>query len=60
MKLIKSGAAIEAGKEYTVTGWASVNEGTEGPPIWDVVFNYLKAAKTVAPQGNSHVSVIAP
>ncbi|MGL5735418.1 MAG: thiosulfohydrolase SoxB [Beijerinckiaceae bacterium] len=60
MKLIKSGAAIEAGKEYTVTGWASVNEGTEGPQIWDVVFNYLKAAKTVAPQGNSHVSVIAP
>ena len=24
-------------KDYTVAGWASVNEGTEGPPIWDVV-----------------------
>ncbi len=23
--------------DYTVAGWASVNEGTEGPPIWDVV-----------------------
>ena len=24
-------------KDYVVAGWASVNEGTEGPPIWDVV-----------------------
>jgi sulfur-oxidizing protein SoxB len=25
------------GANYVVAGWASVNEGTEGPPIWDVV-----------------------
>lgn len=47
MQLLGSGAAIEAGKDYTVAGWASVNEGTEGPPIWDVVAAHLKG-KTVA------------
>jgi sulfur-oxidizing protein SoxB len=48
MHLLRTGAAIEAGTEYVVAGWASVNEGTEGPPIWDVVADYLKG-RTVAP-----------
>ena len=29
-------------KDYVVAGWGSVNEGTEGPPIWDVVAAHLK------------------
>ena len=33
----KTGKPLEAARDYTVAGWASVNEGTEGPPIWDVV-----------------------
>ncbi|MGH6725902.1 MAG: thiosulfohydrolase SoxB, partial [Pseudolabrys sp.] len=35
MTHLKSGEAIQAGKEYTVAGWASVNEGTQGPPVWE-------------------------
>ena len=35
------GAALAPDKDYVVAGWASVNEGTEGPPIWDVVFSHL-------------------
>lgn len=46
--LLKSGAAIEVGKEYVVAGWASINEDTEGPPIWDVVAAHVKA-RTVMP-----------
>ena len=41
MTLLKTGEAIEPAKEYVVAGWASINEGTEGPPIWDVVEDYL-------------------
>ena len=48
MTLLKNGAAIEASKDYSVAGWASVNQGTEGPPIWDVVARHILDKKTVA------------
>ncbi|WP_026379258.1 thiosulfohydrolase SoxB [Afifella pfennigii] len=41
MVLASTGERIEPGKEYTVAGWASVNEATEGPPIWEVVEAWL-------------------
>ncbi len=47
MTLLKSGATIDAAKDYTVAGWASVNQGTEGPPIWDVVAKHIESLKTV-------------
>lgn len=47
MQLLGSGAPIEAGKDYVVAGWASVNEGIQGPPIWDVVAAHLRG-KTVS------------
>ena len=34
---LKSGKPLDAARDYVVAGWASVNEGTEGPPIWDLV-----------------------
>ena len=33
MVLLRTGEQIDAEKKYTVSGWASVNEGTQGPPI---------------------------
>ena len=47
MTHLKTGAAIDAAKDYTVAGWASVNEGTEGPPIWELVEKYIARKKTV-------------
>ena len=58
LKLVRSGAAIVPDKDYVVAGWASVNEGTEGPPIWDVVFAHLARRKTVAPSGSGNVKII--
>jgi sulfur-oxidizing protein SoxB len=57
MTLLKTGEAIEAGKSYVVAGWASVNEGTEGPPIWDVVESYIKRQGTVSVAPNTSVTV---
>jgi DMSO/TMAO reductase YedYZ molybdopterin-dependent catalytic subunit len=37
MRLTGTGEPIEADKTYTVGGWASVNEGTEGPAIYDLM-----------------------
>jgi len=39
--LLRTGQPIEASRDYTVAGWASINQATEGPPIWDVVFRHL-------------------
>jgi sulfur-oxidizing protein SoxB len=43
MTSLRTGQRIEPDKTYVVAGWASVNEGTQGPPIWDVVMSHLKA-----------------
>ena len=40
-----------------VAGWASVNEGTEGPPIWDVVEEHIRALGTVSLAPNDGVTV---
>jgi sulfur-oxidizing protein SoxB len=57
LKLLRTSQPLEPAKEYTVAGWASVNEGTEGPAIWDVVMNHIQKRKTVAPQEATHVRV---
>ncbi|MEZ5648986.1 MAG: thiosulfohydrolase SoxB [Burkholderiaceae bacterium] len=36
-----NGTPIDAGKTYTVAGWAPVAEGVEGEPVWNVVEAYL-------------------
>jgi S-sulfosulfanyl-L-cysteine sulfohydrolase len=41
------GKPIEADKKYKVAGWASVQEGVTGEPIWDVVSKYLRDQKVV-------------
>lgn len=58
MTSLRDGKPIEAGREYTVAGWASINEGTQGPPIWDVVSQYLTTKKTITPRPLDAVKVV--
>lgn len=58
MVLLKTGEAIDPAKNYVVAGWASVNEGTEGPQIWDVVEAHIKKLGTVTVQPNTSVTVV--
>ena len=39
---LDDGEKVEAGKTYKVAGWATVNAPSAGPPIWDVVAEYLR------------------
>jgi sulfur-oxidizing protein SoxB len=55
---LKSGKPIEAARDYTIAGWARVNEGTEGPPVWDLVEKYVAAKKTVKVEAGSAVKVV--
>jgi S-sulfosulfanyl-L-cysteine sulfohydrolase len=54
---LKSGKPIEASKTYTVSGWASVNQNTQGPPIWDVVASHISKQGTVKVEPNTAVKV---
>jgi S-sulfosulfanyl-L-cysteine sulfohydrolase len=48
-----NGKPIEPGRNYKVAGWASVQEGVTGEPIWDVVARYLRDHKVLkAPKLN--------
>jgi S-sulfosulfanyl-L-cysteine sulfohydrolase len=55
---LKSGVPIEAAREYTVAGWASVNEGTEGPPVWELVEKYIARHKVVRVDPGATVKVV--
>jgi S-sulfosulfanyl-L-cysteine sulfohydrolase len=43
---LNDGALVEAGRNYKVAGWASVNPQS-GKPVTDVVADYLRAKKVV-------------
>ncbi len=43
------GKPIQADKLYKVAGWAPVAEGAQGEPVWDVITQYLKSRRTIAP-----------
>ena len=58
MTLMKTGEMIDPAKTYMVAGWASVNEGTEGPQIWDVVESYIRKKGTVTVSPNNSVKVV--
>ena len=58
MTLLKTGEKLDPAKNYVVAGWASVNEGTEGPDIWDVVETHIRNKGTVVVEPNTSVQVV--
>lgn len=44
---LDNGELIQANKSYKVAGWATVGAKSNGPPIWQVVANYLRDKKTI-------------
>ena len=57
MTLLATGKPIDPAKSYVVGGWASVNEGVEGPPIYDLMEAHLKNTGVVNIPKNEHVKV---
>jgi sulfur-oxidizing protein SoxB len=45
--MVLRGKPLDPNKRYLVAGWASVQEGVTGTPIWDVVAEYLRSVKVV-------------
>ena len=57
MTLLKTGKPIDPAKNYVVSGWASVNEATQGPPVYDVVTKYIEKKKVINIQPNDNIRV---
>ncbi|WP_323036785.1 thiosulfohydrolase SoxB [Pararhodobacter sp.] len=57
LTLLRTGEALDMARSYTVGGWASVNEGTEGPQIWDVVEEHIRKLGRVSAEPNTAVTV---
>ncbi len=55
---LASGEALDMDRAYTVAGWASVTEGTEGPQIWDVVSDHIRKQGRVSVPGNETIEVV--
>jgi sulfur-oxidizing protein SoxB len=45
------GKRVEPDKEYTMAGWASMTE-QPGPPVYDIVIDYIKKKKTINVQND--------
>jgi sulfur-oxidizing protein SoxB len=58
LTLLRNGRPLEASREYVVAGWASVNQDTEGPPIWDVAASYITARKVIDAKPSAAVKVV--
>jgi len=57
MTLLKTGEKIDPARNYVVAGWASVNEGTEGPPVYDLVNKYISDKKVIRLEENRSIKV---
>ncbi len=40
---LEDGSAIDASRTYKVAGWATVGSQAPGPPLWEVVAEYLRS-----------------
>ncbi len=43
---LDDGRKVEPNKNYKVAGWATVGSKSPGPPVWDVVAEYLRDRKS--------------
>jgi len=59
LRLISNGQMLDAGREYVVAGWGSINKGTEGPAAWDVIFDHLAEQPIVDITPNSDVRLVS-
>jgi sulfur-oxidizing protein SoxB len=57
MTLLKTGEPIDPDRNYVVAGWASVNEGVEGPAIYDLMEDYIGGLDVVSMPRNDAVKI---
>lgn len=57
MRMTDGGEAIDPKRNYVVAGWASVNEGVEGPAVYDLMETYLSSESPIRLEARDTVKV---
>ena len=58
MTIAATGETIDPAKTYVVGGWASVNEGVDGPAIYDLMEAYISGKRNVTVPDERTVKVV--
>jgi sulfur-oxidizing protein SoxB len=58
LTLMRTGAPLESAKTYVVAGWGSVNENVEGPPVWDLLAQFLTSQREISPRPRQTVKIL--
>ena len=58
MTFLKTGEPIDPSRNYVVAGWASVNEGTKGPAVYDLMEKYISSKKVIDLPKNETIKVV--
>jgi sulfur-oxidizing protein SoxB len=58
LTFLRTGEPIDPARSYVVAGWASVNEGVEGPAIYDLMAEHISKKKVISQPGSKTVKVI--
>ena len=58
LTLMRTGAPLEPAKTYVVAGWGSVNENVEGPPVWDLLAQFLTNQREISPRPRQTVKIL--
>ncbi|MGQ7843102.1 thiosulfohydrolase SoxB [Granulosicoccus sp. 3-233] len=57
MTLLETGELIDASRSYVVAGWGSVNEGVEGPAIYELMEQYIEDRELISIRKNDAIRV---
>jgi len=57
LSLARTGEPIDQSKSYVVSSWACGTQGVEGPPVWEVLENYIRSKGVVRAPTQSAVTV---
>ncbi len=58
MTLLATGEPVDPDRKYVVAGWASVNPDVEGPPVWELVLDYIRDRRVLGGEKVSRVELV--
>ena len=58
LRTISKDKPLESNKKYVVGGWGSVNPNVKGPPIYDLLENYISSKKIIKPNKINTVQIL--
>ena len=58
LRIISSDQPLESNKNYVVGGWGSVNQNVKGPPIYNLLENYISEKKIIKNNNLEGVKIV--